>query len=43
MTIFGSNFVKTRTDIGGSFKGEKLPTSFNGLQVSVGGKIRGAC
>ena len=38
MTIFGNNFVKTDANIGGSFNGEKLPTSFNGTQVSVGGK-----
>jgi uncharacterized protein (TIGR03437 family) len=37
MTIFGSNLVKTESDIR-SFAGEKLPTSFNGVQVSVGGK-----
>ena len=38
MTIFGANFVKTETDIGSAFEGAKLPTSFNGLQVTLGGK-----
>jgi uncharacterized protein (TIGR03437 family) len=37
MTIFGTNFVKTSTDIGSSFNGEKLPTTFNGVQVTIGG------
>ena len=41
MTIFGSNLVKTESDLR-SFTGEKLPTSFNGVQVSVGGKSRRA-
>jgi uncharacterized protein (TIGR03437 family) len=38
MTIFGSNLAKTDSNIGGSFSGEKLPFTFNGVQVSVGGK-----
>jgi uncharacterized protein (TIGR03437 family) len=37
MTIFGSNLVKTESDIR-SFSGEKLPVSFNGVRVTVGGK-----
>jgi uncharacterized protein (TIGR03437 family) len=38
MTIFGSNFAKTSVDIGSSFAGMRLPTSFNGVSVTVGGK-----
>ena len=38
MTVFGTNFVKTNADVGSAFDGQKVPTSFNGAQVSVGGK-----
>jgi uncharacterized protein (TIGR03437 family) len=38
MTIFGSDLVKTDSDIGRAFNGEKVPASFNGTSVTVGGK-----
>jgi uncharacterized protein (TIGR03437 family) len=38
MTIFGRNITKTESDIGRSFEGDSLPSSFNGVQVGVGGK-----
>ena len=39
MTIFGSNFTKTTADIASSFNGAQLPTTFNGTQVTVGGRV----
>jgi uncharacterized protein (TIGR03437 family) len=38
MTIFGTDLVKMDSDIGRSFDGQKVPTSFNGTSVTVGGK-----
>jgi uncharacterized protein (TIGR03437 family) len=38
MTVFGSNLVKADADIGSSFSGSKLPATFNGTSVTVGGK-----
>jgi uncharacterized protein (TIGR03437 family) len=36
MTIFGANLG--RGDVGSGFDGTKVPTSFNGTQVSIGGR-----
>ncbi|HYP08970.1 MAG TPA: CHRD domain-containing protein [Bryobacteraceae bacterium] len=38
MTVFGTGFSKTDADIGRAFGGDKLPTSFNGVSITVGGK-----
>ena len=39
MTIFGANLSKTTADVGSAFNGATLPSSFNGTQVTVGGKV----
>jgi uncharacterized protein (TIGR03437 family) len=37
MTVFGTNLTKVESSVGASFNGERLPTSFNGTQVTIGG------
>jgi uncharacterized protein (TIGR03437 family) len=38
MTVFGSNMVRMASDVMASSDGMRLPTSFNGTQVTVGGR-----
>jgi uncharacterized protein (TIGR03437 family) len=38
MTIHGSNLARFMTDVGSSFAGASIPTSFNGVQVTLAGR-----
>jgi uncharacterized protein (TIGR03437 family) len=38
VTVFGTNLVKVQSDLLAAFDGASLPTTFNGTQVTIGGK-----